>query len=621
MNAKMKSGIEIHQRIDTNKLFCSCYADANKQVQEKEVKIARRLRPTAGELGNADIAALFEAAGEKTYEYTRGEKTSCLVESDEEPPHLLNEAALKAVLRIAKSLDAKIVNEVHVMRKTIIDGSAVSGFQRTALIGINGHLLVDGKNINIRTISLEEESSRIIERADGKRTTYGLDRLGIPLIEIATDPDMDSPEMVKKTAIEIGEILRNSGSVQRGIGTIRQDVNISIEGGARIEIKGCQDIAAMEEITRNEVQRQEKLLEIRKTLQERKIKTEGKIVDVTKVFQNTESKLIANGIAGGAKVLATKIDGFRGIFSTEIMQGFTFGKEVNDRARSTGVKGILHSDENLEKVHISTQERSTLCELLGVYGESAFAMCVDSEATCRRALQSVIDRCNAALVGIPTETRRVDGVITRFMRPLAGAARMYPETDLPPRVIDPHEYSTLEKIETHGEKIKRYMQLGLNEELANRMAGHAKFKLFEQVTSETKCNASTTAVTILETLTALRREGAKVDELPDEKIKEVLAEYGEGTIAKPAIPQVLKLTAQTPLKRVNRIISENSLQRIDGEALKKIVLDNGGNIAEIMKKFKINIEPSELNQVLQEMEKKDKLEKPKNGNGDKEENS
>ncbi len=603
----MKCGLEIHQRLDTKKLFCECYADPNKAVSEKEYMVTRRLIALSGETGTTDQAALFEAASEKTFEYTCGEKTSCLVDIDEEPPHLMNENALTIALQLAKVLKAKIANELHVMRKTIIDGSAVSGFQRTVLIGMDGEVKVGGKKIGIETVCLEEESARIIDRTNGKRVSYGLDRQGIPLIEIATAPDIDSPQMAKKVALEIGEILRNTGLVQRGIGTIRQDLNVSIEGGERIEIKGCQDLDAIEKIIENEANRQKALLEIREELEHRKAKPNGKIVDITPVFKNTESKIISNGIAGGVKVFAVKLSGFKNLLCKEIMPGFSFGKELEDRARQMGAKEIMHSDEELEKTGISLQERKTIEELLNLTGEDAFILCLDGEATARKSLQAAVQRANQAIIGIQKETRRADGLLTRFMRPLGGAARMYPETDSPLKNIIPRQIEELSGIEAPSEKKKRYKEIGLNEELAKRMAAHPKFQLFEKSITTTKCDAGTAAVTLLETLTALRREGVKVDDVSDEALLDILAKYGEGTIAKTAIPQVIRKAAEHREKSIAKIIFENNLQKIENDALRKIALEHGGNIAEIMKKYRANIDAVQLKELILHLQQIGKL--------------
>ena len=607
-NVKMKCGLEIHQRLDTKKLFCECYCDANKEVNEKHIQIHRKLRASSGELGKTDVAATFEANANKTYEYNCGEKTSCLVEMDEEPPFQINQESLKTCLEIAKTLNAKIANEIHIMRKTIVDGSTVSGFQRTSLVAVNGKIHVNSKPIGILSVCLEEESAKIIERGESKRTAYGLDRLGIPLIEIATAPDITTPEMAKIVAEELGDILRNSGKVQRGLGTIRQDVNISIEGGDRIEIKGCQDLNAIENLIKNEVTRQVKLIEIRDKLKERKVKPEAKVLDVTKVFESTASKLISTNIAGGAKVMAVKLAGFCGLLGIEIQPAFRFGKELGDYAKaSAGVTGVIHSDEPLEKFGISEDEKKNLRELLNCTAEDAFVICIETEYTGKKALEVVVNRALQAMNGVPRETRKAEGEITRFMRPLAGSARMYPETDALPQVIKTSDLANLREIETPEQKIKRYMEKGLNHELADRMAGHPKFQLFEKIVQTTKCDAATAAVTLLETLTALRREGVTTDEISDEKIVEILTEYGERTIAKAGIAALLRLIPLQSEKSVNKIIAENKLQKLEGEMLRKLVLENNGNIAEIMKKYKANIDPALLSQAINDLKAAGKI--------------
>ncbi|MFH1247353.1 MAG: Glu-tRNA(Gln) amidotransferase subunit GatE, partial [Candidatus Micrarchaeota archaeon] len=607
-NAKLKCGLEIHQRLDTKKLFCECYCDANKEISEKHTLIYRKLRAASGELGKVDAAASFEANAGKLYEYNVGEKTSCLVETDDEPPCQVNQEALKATLEIAKALNSKVINEIHVMRKTIVDGSTVSGFQRTALVAINGKIIVESQPISIQTIGLEEESASIIERGESKRTAYGLDRLGIPLIEIATGPDITSPEMAKKVANELGDILRNSGKVQRGLGTIRQDINISIEGGERIEVKGCQDLNAIENIIKNEIVRQQKLIEIKQTLKKRNQKLELKPLDVTKIFQNTNSKMISTNISGGARVTAIKLAGFGGLLGIGIQPAFRFGKELSDYAKLfAGVNGVIHSDEPLDKMGISEEEQKNLRELLNCSSEDAFVICVESEKIGRKALEAVFDRAAQAVNGVPKETRKPEGELTRFMRPLAGSSRMYPETDALTTIIKPIDLANLKEIESPTQKVKRYTQMGLNEQLANRMASNAKFQLFEKIVQTTKCDASTAAVTILETITSLRREGFKIDEVSDEKILTALAEYGEGTIAKPGILVLLKLITQNPDKSIGKIISDNKLQKIEGELLRKLIMENKGDIAEIMKNYKANLDPSQLNQTITHLKTTGKL--------------
>src|SRR3989344_4463932 len=252
---KFKSGLEIHQQIDTEKLFCKCPSIL--RSDEPDFIITRRLHAVAGESGEVDIAAQYQSSLKKEFVYRFYKDNNCLIELDEEPPHEINQEALKIALQISLLLNCKIIPITQIMRKTVIDGSNTSGFQRTALIAYGGFVETTFGKVGIDTICLEEDSARKV-REEGNKVYYNLDRLGVPLIEIATAPDIKSPEQAKETALHIGEILR-SCKVKRGIGTIRQDVNVSIRGENRVELKGVQDMKMFVKIIENEVLRQKKL--------------------------------------------------------------------------------------------------------------------------------------------------------------------------------------------------------------------------------------------------------------------------------------------------------------------------------------------------------------------------
>jgi Glu-tRNA(Gln) amidotransferase subunit E-like FAD-binding protein len=250
-------GLEIHQQLAGKKLFCECPSRIRKDAPD--FTILRRLRASAGESGKVDKAALHEQQKSKLFEYQGYNDTTCLVELDEEPPHPVNKSAIETAIVMAKLLNMKIVDSVQFMRKTVIDGSNVSGFQRTALIGYDGFVIVDGRKIKVDSLCLEEEACQVIERTKEK-DTYNLSRLGIPLLEIATAPDIKTPEECREVAGHIGMLLRSTGKVLRGIGTIRQDVNVSIRGGARTEIKGFQEIRSIPIVINNEIGRQISLI-------------------------------------------------------------------------------------------------------------------------------------------------------------------------------------------------------------------------------------------------------------------------------------------------------------------------------------------------------------------------
>ncbi|MEM5804599.1 MAG: Glu-tRNA(Gln) amidotransferase subunit GatE [Candidatus Aenigmatarchaeota archaeon] len=259
-----KCGIEIHNRLATGgKLFCGCAARFSQEPAKLAVR--RKLRAVAGEMGEVDVAAAFEYLKDKTFTYHAFPKESCLVELDDEPPHNINAEAMLVALQVAKMLRAKIPDEIHIMRKTVVDGSNTSAFQRTALVGVDGVLETSKGPVGIANISLEEESCGIIGEKDGD---FRLDRLGIPLIEIGTHADIIDPEHAREVAEKLGMIVRSTGKSQRGIGVTRQDVNVSVKGGARVEIKGFQELDMIPKVIEKEVERQLAMIKAGKKPQE-----------------------------------------------------------------------------------------------------------------------------------------------------------------------------------------------------------------------------------------------------------------------------------------------------------------------------------------------------------------
>ena len=250
-----KCGIEIHQQIEGKKLFSKCPTEIRKDKADYSIK--RWLRASAGEDGKIDASALYEMSKQKYFVYEGYDDTTSLVELDEEPPQPINQDALFAALQVCKMLNCKIVDQIQVMRKIVVDGSNVSGFQRTMLIGMNGYVEVNGKKIGIESVCLEEDACQAVKR-NKDHDVYNLSRLGIPLLEIATAPDITHPDECKEVAGKIGMILRSTSKMKRGIGSIRQDVNISIKGSSRIEIKGFQDLKSIPKVVNNEILRQQK---------------------------------------------------------------------------------------------------------------------------------------------------------------------------------------------------------------------------------------------------------------------------------------------------------------------------------------------------------------------------
>lgn len=254
-----KCGIEIHQQLETHNLFCDCPSIVHDKDAELVAK--RKLKAVVGETGEIDVAAAHEQEKAKTMNYEGAERSYCLVELDEEPPHSINQEAVEIALQVAKMLHMEVVDEIQVMRKTVVDGSNVGGFQRTALIGMNGYIETSKGKVPIPLLCIEEEAAKKIRNHDKDSLTYRLDRLGICLIEVSTDASIKDAEHAKECAEKLGMILRSTRKVKRGIGTIRQDVNVSIKGGVRVEIKGFQDLKSIPKVVDYEIKRQQKIIE------------------------------------------------------------------------------------------------------------------------------------------------------------------------------------------------------------------------------------------------------------------------------------------------------------------------------------------------------------------------
>jgi Glu-tRNA(Gln) amidotransferase subunit E-like FAD-binding protein len=403
-----KCGIEIHQQLEGKKLFCDCLT-LNSSAKP-DLRLERRLRAVAGETGEVDVAAKHEMAKSKRMVYLADSADTCLVEMDEEPPHPMNREALNVAIEVAMLLNAKLVDEIQVMRKTVVDGSNVSGFQRTALVAHDGYIETSEGGVGIPIVCLEEEAAQKIEEDDDS-VTYRLDRLGIPLIEIATDASIKSAEHAKEAAQKIGMILRSTGKVKRGIGTIRQDVNCSIKGGARTEIKGFQELKSIPKVIEYEVKRQLKLIRS--------------------------------------------------------------GKKVKKEVRKAEPDGT-----------------------------------------------------------------------TSFLRPMPGAARMYPETDVVPVVASAEGIELSELIE---ERAAKYVKdFGLGKDMAGLLAKSSKARLFDAFVLKYK---NVKPAFIAETLVSAPREirrkhKVNVDRLDEEQFDEIMALLDKGMIPKDSVNEALVAMAK-----------------------------------------------------------------------------
>ena len=612
MAKELTCGIEIHQRLATGKLFCRCPSGLSED-DEPDLVFRRFLRASASETGEMDRAALEEQEKRRVFEYYAYERNCCLVETDEEPPAPPDAEALRIVLGLCMQFNMDVFDRLHVMRKIVVDGSNTTGFQRTILVGGGGNIETSQGPVGITTVALEEESAGIVgedirlqryhldmledeSAGDEARVKgYRLDRLGIPLIEITTDPDIKSPEHAKEVAEKLGTMLRATGKVARGIGTIRQDVNVSIPGGTRVEIKGAQELRKLPQLIENEMGRQEKLLEVLAEIKKRKAgKLKGKPIDVTKVFGKTEAKLIKKGLGRGDSVFGLLLEKHEGLLGTELQPGRRYGSEFSDYAKTAGVKGIIHSDEKLGGYGISEKEVEAVRKALGAKKGDAFALVVAPAEVAQGALLKVLERANVREVPGETRKARPDGT-SSYLRPTAGRARMYPETDL--RSIVVTEEMLKEAVKALGEGFEEKegkLKEVLAPEMAKRILKSRHLELFWKLVGmgvEPKLAAGT----LEETLVTLRREGKEIKE-PEKVLVELFSEYKKGLFVRAAIPDVLRGMAEG--KGAKEVVEEKELGKITGKALQELVKKEGKDFGMLMRKYRLRVEPKELKEAL-----------------------
>ncbi len=618
-----KAGVEIHQQLDTSKLFCSCSSILREEV---EASILRRLSPTQSEMGELDAAALAEAGRSLVFNY-EANGSSCLMEADEEPPHPVNREALEIGLLVAHLLHARPIDEVHYMRKIVIDGSNTTGFQRTALYARDGHLeLADGHRVGVYGFWLEEDAARRMEegvaRGKERQATFRLDRLGIPLIELATSPEVRTPAEMREVAERLGTLLRATKRVKRGLGTIRQDLNVSIKGGVRTETKGVQDLRLIPEYVAEEVERQRGLVSVREELARRGVSTPDiptGPTDVTGVLEGTGSKVLSGALEKGGRVLALRLPGFTGLLKGPDGEDGTrrrLGTELAGYAISMGLRGVFHSDE-LPAYGVTAEEVDRVATTLGCSEGDAFVMAAGPEATVTAAMEAVASRAASACGQMQPEVRgaQVDGT-TRFMRPLPGSARMYPETDVPPVRLTPELLAAVAGIpvempEQWVERISR--EMGLVPAQAEQLINRGQDAEFEGLAG--RHDPKLVGLVLLSVLPELEREGVAVDDVEEDVLDQLLSGVSDGFYSKEVLPQVLERIVEhgegpeeaAKALGLSIVDAEDVAARIDA-----IVQDRGDLVrergrgamgplmGEVMKEFRGQVDGKELSRLLGE---------------------
>ena len=572
----LKIGLEIHQQLDTQtKMFCSC--PTRLFLGEPSKKVLRRLRPTQSELGQVDPAAMFEFQRGRMVLYEMDNDTSCLVEIDEEPPHELNRESIETVLTISLLAKSTPIEEIQVMRKVVIDGSNTTGFQRTCIVAMNGSIEVEDTTIPINQICLEEDAARKTGEK-GPLVQYRLDRLGIPLVEVTTAPVIFTPRQAQDVALAIGRILRATRKVKRGLGTIRQDLNISLREGGLIEIKGVQKLELISLVVENEVNRQLSLIGLRKELRSRGL-TEADLKNgfhvATDVFRGSSARVISDAVGRGGTVLAVRLPKFSGLLKTELEPGLRFGTELADRARFWGgVGGLFHTDE-LPGYGISQNEVDELRRKVGCDRDDAVVLVADDAKTCEYALEAVLERCKEALRGVPEETRAAnDDGTTRYMRPRPGAARMYPETDIPPVPVTSDWIARIKvRLPPMPDVLTKQLmdQYGINKKLADQLVNSDYLSTFLTVMKDTALNSSFVATILTESIKSLEREGIPVNSLDDGHLSETFRLASQGVTAKESVQDILAWLARNPQSGAYDAVEKLSLEMLSHEDLENLI--------------------------------------------------
>lgn len=491
------SGLEVHQQLKTDKkLFCNCPAGYYQKSDQFDAELIRHMRPTLSELGEYDGTALMEFKTRKQIVYRIKNQTACTYDVDDTPPFPINKQALEIALEISMLSKMNVVGEVHITRKQYLDGSIPTGFQRTAIIGVEGEIPLKNKNIRLIQLSIEEDSCREVTDI-GHTRIYRTDRLGVPLIETVTYPECLNPDEIKEACNYIRFLNRSTGKVRTGIGAGREDVNVSCKGGTRVEIKGVAHTRWIPELTHNECFRQWALLHIRETLLKRipdykNWKIQSQIFEINGFA--SKNAIVKDAKSKKYKFVAVNLPGFHGMLSHFDQPGKVFADEFTDRLKVIACleKPNMTHSESLEKV-FTKDDFGKLKELLHAGENDAQIIFWGPEEDIKTALETIEERALMAFEGVPKETRKSfgDGT-TIFERVLPGADRMYPDTDSAPIPLEDEYIESLKK-NLPSEVMDRYQQMvqwGIPEDTYTYILKKNLFPLIEKIINELNINPS-----------------------------------------------------------------------------------------------------------------------------------
>jgi glutamyl-tRNA(Gln) amidotransferase subunit E len=540
------SGLEVHQQLLTaEKLFCRCPAGLYTEAHDGEV--LRHMRPTLSELGEYDGTALMEFKTKKEIVYLLNQQNVCTYEMDDTPPFLVNQEAIDVAIELCLTMNMDIIDEVHIARKQYLDGSIPTGFQRTAIIGVNGWLPFRGRRLTITHVSVEEDSCREV-KDKGHQIIWRTDRLGMPLTETVTGPELHTPDEVREAILLCGMVARSTGRVRTGIGASRQDINVSVRGGDRCEIKGVPRAVLAVKLVHNEALRQYNLLKIREELHRRGMHAPADIkmtaTDVSDIMAGADLGFIQRALHSGGKVYAATVKGVAGVAQHPTQPDATFLDELRGRVRVIACLDeapIVVSSSTMPEFHDKFALMERLRKRLRPDDNDEFFIVFGPEEDCRTAADEIRIRFADATLGVPKETRQaLVGGFTTFERILPGPDRMYPDTDSPPTRITPQRMAEARARlrPPPWERIERYLSWRLPEETAHYLIRRGGADIVDAVVEKTGVDGLLAGIVIGQQAKALQRAGVPVKKLGTDDWIAVFDLYTDGRIPRESIPAV-----------------------------------------------------------------------------------
>jgi glutamyl-tRNA(Gln) amidotransferase subunit E len=546
------SGLEVHQQLYTReKLFCRCPAGLYTDVHDGEV--LRHMRPTLSELGEYDGTALMEFKTKKEIVYLLNHQNVCTYEMDDTPPFLVNQEAIDVAIELCLMMNMDIIDEIHIARKQYLDGSIPTGFQRTAIVGVNGWLPFKGRRLTVTHVSVEEDSCREV-RDKGHQIVWRTDRLGMPLTETVTGPELLTPFEVRDAILLCGLVARSTGRVRTGIGASREDVNVGVRGGDRCEIKGVPRAGYAVKLVHNEGLRQYNLLKIRAELHRRGLKKPADIKmsshNVSDIFGDVELGFIQRTLKSGGRVYAVKVEGVAGISQHPTQPDTTFLDELRGRVRVIACldeEPIVLSSTQMPEFGDKHRVLERIRKRVKRGENDDFFIVFGVEEDCRTAAEEIRLRFCDATLGVPKETRQaLVGGFTTFERILPGPDRMYPDTDSPPTSV------TRERVEearsrlgpAPWKRIEEYMSWRVPEETAFYLIRRGGAEVVDAVVEKTGVDGLFAAITIGQRVKAMKRAGVPVERLGAAEWVQIFDRFIDGRIPREAVPAVAQRMAQ-----------------------------------------------------------------------------